>query len=119
MHHIDIVLNDWQQHLQKRVALVVVIGDELLVKSTVDDTIYADMAETELAQIAGTASRDELMNSFACEFGSSHLFALDPHDDDACPFKTRDALPIDFEAVEVSSAGEQPHPHDDVLDLCG
>jgi hypothetical protein len=117
MEHIDIVLNDWVEHVQRRVALVVVVADEFLVKSTIDNTLYAEMAEVELATFQPVGDCLSTLSSFARVFGSSHLFALDPHEDHDCPFQERDELPVEFE--EISGVGEQPHPHDEVLDLAG
>jgi hypothetical protein len=86
MMHVDIVRNEPENLLQRRVAIAYVDHDEFILKSTWDQCDYVEMVRSMLAD--APSATDPLRMLVKCVHGP-YLDTTKVHDDASCPFGTR------------------------------
>lgn len=100
--HVDLVCNDLDSMVRRIVGRAVLVHDTVKVDTFDADFNYEPMlnhvlkSETEMTGVFGA----ELLRSLPGRIDSGYLFATEPHDDDACDFRTVDIIPIEVERSE-------------------
>ena len=92
--HVDIVLNEWGNARQVRVAVV---------RVGVLDERYQHLVEAVLAPLSN-------------EWNNSYLFAGEPHAEADCPFYEHDILPMIVQKVDPPGSYVLPAPEGGVGD---
>jgi len=84
--HVDVVRNDWIGGQQQAVARVLATDEGDLKIESPDPGTWVPIVERAIAEVGDPDDPEGTMVRLHEVLDGSHLFAKEPHDDDACPF---------------------------------